>query len=664
MDKKLKKMERVLLLASFFVMIANISLFRTDLIENYIIKGVIGFIIPSILLFLSFEVENSLKLKSTSRIIQLMSMFSYFVTMTAIYYEIINHLDLIESFIKFGPIYVNIEIFVSLFAILVSLIGLFINKDELYKKIIILVSLYSIYFLLNSIVRTLDINFLGMTSSNHLLEFVILTIVFLLYNEFLKIKYSKCLSIANLFYTIYLLDLTFNKETIIPAILISSLAIIAYIIRIRKEESKCYDVIPFIGIMLILLNMLLTYDESIIILPLMMIILTDMLIVVFDVVKDKKEGFTFKIFLDLLTMIALVISMNTNQEIVLCTLIIIASSITSTFALKSDYHEQYILPFKTILCIIALLVKLNQSIDIDYMLIVLIINILAVLGSLISKDKLFKDLFLIITGITLLFFTGISTIYRFLIVISMFIFDYIVLVICDKRPASIKYILDIMFIIFLLDKMSIFDYSLIYLIASICFIGLYLISNERPLKVISLISFAISTNYFIRELPISLDTINTLTEVIPVMVLYYLCSTSKNNNYFIIKTLLIIFNTFALAFELNTPVSVLVCLAMNVLFVITNIKNNNIVYKTSFVLTIVSIFFALGLIDEVPTFVYMLLLGLVIMVFIYRKIKMFINEPHEEEEIREYKVNYCGECGNKLTSDMKFCPKCGNKLKK
>ena len=664
MDKKLKKMERVLLLASFFVMIANISLFRTDLIENYIIKGVIGFIIPSILLFLSFEVENSLKLKSTSRIIQLMSMFSYFVTMTAIYYEIINHLDLIESFIKFGPIYVNIEIFVSLFAILVSLIGLFINKDELYKKIIILVSLYSIYFLLNSIVRTLDINFLGMTSSNHLLEFVILTIVFLLYNAFLKIKYSKCLSIANLFYTIYLLDLTFNEETIIPAILISSLAIIAYIIRIRKEESKCYDVIPFIGIMLILLNMLLTYDESIIILPLMMIILTDMLIVVFDVVKDKKEGFTFKIFLDLLTMIALVISMNTNQEIVLCTLIIIASSITSTFALKSDYHEQYILPFKTILCIIALLVKLNQSIDIDYMLIVLIINILAVLGSLISKDKLFKDLFLIITGITLLFFTGISTIYRFLIVISMFIFDYIVLVICDKRPASIKYILDIMFIIFLLDKMSIFDYSLIYLIASICFIGLYLISNERPLKVISLISFAISTNYFIRELPISLDTINTLTEVIPVMVLYYLCSTSKNNNYFIIKTLLIIFNTFALAFELNTPVSVLVCLAMNVLFVITNIKNNNIVYKTSFVLTIVSIFFALGLIDEVPTFVYMLLLGLVIMVFIYRKIKMFINEPHEEEERIEYKVNYCGECGNKLTSDMKFCPKCGNKLKK
>ena len=304
------------------------------------------------------------------------------------------------------------------------------------------------------------------------------------------------------------------------------------------------------------------------------------------------------------------------------------------------------------------------------MLIVLIINIISVLASITTKDKLFKQLFLIVTGITLLFFPAVDTIYRFLLVICMFVFDYIALIIYDEKPVIIKYIIDSMFIIFLLTKMNIFDYEIVYLIASICFIGLHLISKERPIKIISLLSFAISTNYFISSLSISTDIMDTLTTIIPFGVLYYLLSTDEKNTYYILKIVLIIVTSLVLLNELNTTVSILVCLAVNVLLLITNIKSNNIVYKTSFVLTILSIIYILDLIDEVPTFVYMLIFGLIIIVFIYRKIKKFISEPHIEEtkedntEEREYKVNFCGECGNKLSNEMKFCPKCGNKIRK
>ena len=107
MNKKLKRMEIILILASIFIAVANIGLFTNDFISSSIIKGIIGFLIPSILLFISFQVEKGLKLEKTSKMIQLISMFSYFISLSGVYLDLINSYGINEGFIKIGSIFIN-----------------------------------------------------------------------------------------------------------------------------------------------------------------------------------------------------------------------------------------------------------------------------------------------------------------------------------------------------------------------------------------------------------------------------------------------------------------------------------------------------------------------------------------------------------------------------
>ncbi len=667
MSKKLKRMEIILVLASCFIALANIGLFTSNFISSSIIKGMIGFLIPSILLFISFEVEKDLKLESTSKHIQLISMFTYFISLSGVYFDVIDSYGVNDGFIKIGSIFVNEYLFIPIFAIIVSLIGIFLNKDINYKKIIILTTYFLFFYCLNTINKNFDIKLLGMEYGNYLFEYSILSIIVLIYNYLFNLKYSKTLSIANLFFTLYVIyDASFNIKTLVPALFITSVSIIAFLIRIRKEESKAYDVVPFIGIMIFLMNLLSSFENDVLILPLIVITITDMLIVVFDIVKDKSEGLIFKIFIDILTLIALLIAIVNKTDLILVSVIVLASSLASTYALKSDYHEQYILPFKTVLCIIALLVELNNTIKIDPLIIVLVVNIFATIVSYLTKSNIFKNMFLTIVFITYLYLLELDTVFGFLIMTTIFVFDYIVLLICEKKSTGFKYLFTTLITGITLINLSLFKQPILYLVASLLFVGLFIASKERGVKVISLLAFLYALTYFIGELPISLDVSKTVNQLIVFGILYYLITTSDSLNNNVFKIVAIIANSLIL-WECDSTISILVSLAINVILLITYMKSNNVLFKTSTVLTVISVILTLSLIDEVPTFVYLLILGLAVVIIIYRKIQKYIKEPHEEEkEVKPSKrgVNYCTECGNKIDKDSRFCPECGNKIRK
>ena len=667
MSKKLKRMEIILVLASCFIALANIGLFTSNFISSSIIKGMIGFLIPSILLFISFEVEKDLKLESTSKHIQLISMFTYFISLSGVYFDVINSYGVNDGFIKIGSLFVNEYLFIPIFAIIVSLIGIFLNKDINYKKIIILTTYFLFFYCLNTINKNFDIKLLGMEYGNYLFEYSILSIIVLIYNYLFNLKYSKTLSIANLFFTLYVIyDASFNIKTLVPALFITSVSIIAFLIRIRKEESKTYDVVPFIGIMIFLMNLLSSFENDVLILPLIVITITDMLIVVFDIVKDKSEGLIFKIFIDILTLIALLIAIVNKTDLILVSVIVLASSLASTYALKSDYHEQYILPFKTVLCIIALLVELNNTIKIDPLIIVLVVNIFATIVSYLTKSNIFKNMFLTIVFITYLYLLELDTVFGFLIMTTIFVFDYIVLLICEKKSLGFKYLFTTLITGITLINLSLFKQPILYLVASLLFVGLFLASKERGVKVISSLAFLYALTYFIGELPISPGVSETVNQLLVFGILYYLITTSDSLNNNVFKIVAIIANSLIL-WECESTISILVSLAINVILLITYMKSNNVLFKTSAVLTVISVLLTLSLIDEIPTFVYLLILGLAVVIIIYRKIQKYIKEPHEEEkEVKPSSrgVNYCTECGNKIDKDSRFCPECGNKIRK
>ncbi len=668
LNKKLNRMQLILIIASLFIMFANISLFTSDIVQNNIIKAIIGLIIPSVLLGISYEVEKELKLDKSSKLITLMAMVSFFITIVGTYFNIIDNIELTNGFLLIKSFSLNKYTFVALTGVIIPIIGYYLNKDTLYKKLLVVSTLYLFYFILNSIYNSCFFNIAGMTNDSGVLEFVTLSLIVLLYNLFLSNDYSKTLSLTNIFYTLYVLDnVPMIKDNIVGAITVTSICIAAFLIRIRKEESKKYDTAPFIGIVLLLFALLVGFYEDLLILPLGFIIVTDMLIIVADIVKDRQEGLLYKVILDLLTILILIISINMSYHIIPMVLIVLITSLVSTYALKSDYHEQYILPFKMVICIIGLLIEIKEHIDLDPIIIVLIVNVFAILCSYLQKNQIFKRLFTIIAMLTFIYTLGVETIFDFIVLLSMIIFDYIILFEADSRSIEFKNIFVIFSIILILINLEIFDNPALYLLSALIFFLAHIVIKEKVLNVVTFISFIIASITYINSCGLSYEASDVLTYLLMFGGSFYLTYKVDAINNMLFRTILLWCLSIAL-FELSTLVSLLVALVINVIILLVFMKENNSMFKSGVVLTIIGIITLLNELDEVPTFVYMLLVGLTVVFIIFKSIKKYISDPHEEEEKPKEFVKtgkkFCTNCGYELSLSSKFCPQCGNKINK
>ena len=668
LNKKINRMQLILIIASLFIMFANISLFTSGIIESDIINIIVGFIISTLLLGISYEVEKELKLDKSSKLITLMAMVSFFVTFVGTYFNIIKNFDTKDGFLLIKSINLNIYTAVALIGVIIPIVGYFLNKDSIYKKIIVISSLYLFYFIFNSIYTSCNFDIVGISSNSGILEFITLSLIVLLYNLFLSNEYSKTLSITNFLYTIYvLINVPMDIEHVVADIAVSTICIISFLIRIRKEESKKYDTVPFIGIVFFLIALFSGFCDDLLILPLGFVIVTDMLIIVADVVKDRKEGLIYKVVLDLLTIAILINSINTSYHIIPMVLIVLITSLISTYALKSDYHEQYILPFKMVVCIVGLLIEIKQHISLDPIIIVLIVNVFAILSSYLQKNVTFKRLFTIIAMFTFVYTVGVETIFEFIVLLSMIVFDYIILFEADKRSTEFKNIFVIFSIILILVNLEIFHNPLLYLLSALVFILAHITIKEKVLNIVTFIAFIIASVTYVNSCGISYEASDVLSYLLIFGGSFYLTYKIDALNNILFRTIILWGLTLAL-FSLSTLVSLLVALVLNVIVLLIFMKENNAMFKSGVILTIIGIFTLLNELDQVPTFVYMLLVGLTVVFIIFKSIKKYISEPHEEEEKTKEFVKtgkkFCTNCGYELSPDSKFCPRCGNKIDK
>ncbi len=669
LNKKLNRMQLILIIASLFIMFANISLFTSDIVANDIIKAIVGLIIPSVLLGISYEVEKELKLDKSSKLITLMAMVSFFVTIIGTYFNLVRGIVNDDGFLLIKSFNLNIYTFVALMGVVIPLIGYFLNKDTTYKKIMVISSLYLFYFILNSIYTSCIFNIAGMSNTNGILEFVTLSLIVLLYNLFLSKEYSKTLSLTNFFYTIYVLQgVPFHINNIVGTIAICAICISAFLIRIRKEESKKYDTVPFIGIVLFLITLISGFCDDLLILPLGFVIVTDMLIIVADVVKDRKEGLLYKVILDLLTIFILIYAIKSSYHIIPMILIVLITSLVSTYALKSDYHEQYILPFKMVICIIGLLVEIQNHITLDTVLIILIVNVFAILCSYFQKNQTFKRLFTVIAMFTFVYMVGVATIFEFVVMLSMIVFDYIILFEADKRSIEFKNIFVIFSIILILTNMGIFNNPLLYLLSALVFMLAHISIKEKVLNVVTFIAFIIATATYVNSCGISYEASDVLSLLIVFGGAFYLSYKIEQLNTIRFRTIILWMLSLAL-FNLSTLVSLLVALVLNVIVLIAFMKENNAMFKSGVILTVFGIIALLNELDQVPTFVYMLIVGLTVVFIIFKSIKKYISEPDDEEVEKPKKFvktgkKFCTNCGHELSLTAKYCPSCGNKINK
>lgn len=667
MTDKLKRMQVILVIASILIMLADVSLFASSLIKEDIIVFIIGLIIPTVLLLLSFQVENEFKMEACSSAIYIISMLTYLASFVGT----INLFFPGETYLVIGKVKILTSFLSLLFATLLSLISFFTRKKDYFFKTGFALMLLTIMTLSTSIMTTLNIKGLDVIPGL-IVDFIILLLCTLFGNK----KNEKFVAIVSVIATfisfIALLDTTDYISIVVPL-----LGMITTTINIKKIEDSAIDVWSFIGLSVAIWSEILTFgsvlEEGIgLLLSVVLVIIIDMLFCVFNIGKNRKQALGYKIFLDILTILLMIASIDTLEHTLIVITLVLASSLVSTYALKTDKYEQYLLPFKIIMSIIGLLTLLNQYINIDMVIIILTINIASVIGYLICQNKVFKYLFVAIIAMSIVFtYYNVDTAFNFIVLSIMYIFNYHVFYIlnneCPKGEAFFFVLTDL----FLLTNIDLLDNSLFYLAFAVIMLIVHFIRKDKPFQILSWVAATAGLLAYIEHLPIETLLSTALCEVTVFASAFYIIKKYKLADASLI-ILMIALGLFVAGYSELIGYLVLLFELLIVLF--DSYQDKKSVFNVVLVETFITIFLLLTEIDEIPLFVYLLLVGAGVITIIYISIKKYLNgdykkevEAKKEETVKvelDPNVIFCGKCGNKLPKDANFCNRCGNKINK
>ena len=667
MTDKLKRMQVILVIASILIMLADVSLFASSLIKEDIIVFIIGLIIPTVLLLLSFQVENEFKMEACSSAIYIISMLTYLASFVGT----INLFFPGETYLVIGKVKILTSFLSLLFATLLSLISFFTRKKDYFFKTGFALMLLTIMTLSTSIMTTLNIKGLDVIPGL-IVDFIILLLCTLFGNK----KNEKFVAIVSVIATfisfIALLDTTDYISIVVPL-----LGMITTTINIKKIEDSAIDVWSFIGLSVAIWSEILTFgsvlEEGIgLLLSVVLVIIIDMLFCVFNIGKNRKQALGYKIFLDILTLLLMIASIDTLEHTLIVITLVLASSLVSTYALKTDKYEQYLLPFKIIMSIIGLLALLNQYINIDMVIIILTINIASVIGYLICQNKVFKYLFVAIIAMSIVFtYYNVDTAFNFIVLSIMYIFNYHVFYIlnneCPKGEAFFFVLTDL----FLLTNIDLLDNSLFYLAFAVIMLIVHFIRKDKPFQILSWVAATAGLLVYIEHLPIETLLSTALCEVTVFASAFYIIKKYKLADASLI-ILMIALGLFIAGYSELIGYLVLLFELLIVLF--DSYQDKKSVFNVVLVETFITIFLLLTEIDEIPLFVYLLLVGAGVITIIYISIKKYLNgdykkevEAKKEETVKvelDPNVIFCGKCGNKLPKDANFCNRCGNKINK
>ena len=667
MTDKLKRMQVILVIASILIMLADVSLFASSLIKEDIIVFIIGLIIPTVLLLLSFQVENEFKMEACSSAIYIISMLTYLASFVGT----INLFFPGETYLVIGKVQILTSFLSLLFATLLSLISFFTRKKDYFFKTGFVLMLLTIMTLSTSIMTTLNIKGLDVIPGL-IVDFIILLLCTLFGNK----KNEKFVAIVSVIATfisfIALLDTTDYISIVVPL-----LGMITTTINIKKIEDSAIDVWSFIGLSVAIWSEILTFgsvlEEGIgLLLSVVLVIIIDMLFCVFNIGKNRKQALGYKIFLDILTILLMIASIDTLEHTLIVITLVLASSLVSTYALKTDKYEQYLLPFKIIMSIIGLLTLLNQYINIDMVIIILTINIASVIGYLICQNKVFKYLFMAIIAMSIVFtYYNVDTAFNFIVLSIMYIFNYHVFYIlnneCPKGEAFFFVLTDL----FLLTNIDLLENSLFYLAFAVIMLIVHFIRKDKLFQILSWVAATAGLLAYIEKLPIETLLSTALCEVTVFASAFYIIKKYKLADASLI-ILMIALGLFIAGYSELIGYLVLLFELLIVLF--DSYQDKKSVFNVVLVETFITIFLLLTEIDEIPLFVYLLLVGAGVITIIYISIKKYLNgdykkevEAKKEETVKvelDPNVIFCGKCGNKLPKDANFCNRCGNKINK
>lgn len=654
MNRQTKNLGYVLNFAGIIMFIAMLGIVLSNKNISYESGAVFLGLFAIIQFFLSFIIMKELKLELSSK-----WFFGIGFVSLLMIFPVLSRSDLLSEFFETeGAIYIYlsiISIFVGIFSIIVSYV---------YKNIeFIKVTYVSFFVLISLMFKYYNVD----------MFYIIIALSFLVF--FLNIfAYKKSIYTVSKLFTFIIpciMIVLFENMSVINAlifIVITLANIIIVMSRNKDMETSLLSLLLIFG-SLFLFDMILfnkvNYDIS---LPIITSIhlLVILIIEYFEFVKKNILVDSYKIvnYIYLIGVTAILIN-HTMYAYLVSSVLILISMIANKILFKDDKFNTYALPVGIMFIIITALSFISKNyISISYNLGLFIVNIALILLYRFNKDYGLKIVYSILIAaiLTNLVLLPTNTILNFILNLGVILVDYVfVTLFDDKKNSLIDYMLYAFLVILPIVQINDLPVNHIkYLILGFLYmILLYKNSHDRIKSAFTVVTLLVVLSLYIDgviSVPWLYELIVVTISIIGIYLFSYLVIPSDNEKrlFNIIVTDVVLTDLLAYRSVMYVDIYILVIALVMILYSIKR-EDNKLYLASGLIYAFVGLASMLSSLSNIPLFMYLFLVGFVLMISVIFLIK-------DESKRNQNKMNYCPNCGKKIEDNDKFCANCGENL--
>lgn len=654
MNRQTKNLGYVLNFAGIIMFIAMLGIVLSNKNISYESGAVFLGLFAIIQFFLSFIIMKELKLELSSK-----WFFGIGFVSLLMIFPVLSRSDLLSEFFETeGAIYIYlsiISIFVGIFSIIVSYV---------YKNIeFIKVTYVSFFVLISLMFKYYNVD----------MFYIIIALSVLVF--FLNIfAYKKSIYTVSKLFTFIIpciMIVLFENMSVINAlifIVITLANIIIVMSRNKDMETSLLSLLLIFG-SLFLFDMILfnkvNYDIS---LPIVTSIhlLVILIIEYFEFVKKNILVDSYKIvnYIYLIGVTAILIN-HTMYAYLVSSVLILISMIANKILFKDDKFNTYALPVGIMFIIITALSFISKNyISISYNLGLFIVNIALILLYKFNKDYGLKIVYSILIAaiLTNLVLLPTNTILNFILNLGVILVDYVfVTLFDDKKNSLIDYMLYAFLVILPIVQINDLPVNHIkYLILGFLYmILLYKNSHDRIKSAFTVVTLLVVLSLYIDgviSVPWLYELIVVTISIVGIYLFSYLVIPSDNEKrlFNIIVTDVVLTDLLTYRSVMYVDIYILVIALVMILYSIKR-EDNKLYLASGLIYAFVGLASMLSSLSNIPLFMYLFLVGFVLMISVIFLIK-------DESKRNQNKMNYCPNCGKKVEDNDKFCANCGENL--
>lgn len=654
MNRQTKNLGYVLNFAGIIMFVAMLGIVLSNKNISYESGAVFLGLFAIVQFFLSFIIMKELKLELSSK-----WFFGIGFVSLLMIFPVLSRSDLLSEFFEAeGAIYIYlsiISIFVGIFSIIVSYV---------YKNIeFIKVTYVSFFVLISLMFKYYNVD----------MFYIIIALSVLVF--FLNIfAYKKSIYTVSKLFTFIIpciMIVLFENMSVINAlifIVITLANIIIVMSRNKDMETSLLSLLLIFG-SLFLFDMILfnkvNYDIS---LPIVTSIhlLVILIIEYFEFVKKNILVDSYKIvnYIYLIGVTAILIN-HTMYAYLVSSVLILISMIANKILFKDDKFNTYALPVGIMFIIITALSFISKNyISISYNLGLFIVNMALILLYKFNKDYGLKIVcsILIAAILTNLVLLPTNTILNFILNLGVILVDYVfVTLFDDKKNSLIDYMLYAFLVILPIVQINDLPVNHIkYLILGFLYmILLYKNSHDRIKSAFIVVTLLVVLSLYIDgviSVPWLYELIVVTISIVGIYLFSYLVIPSDNEKrlFNIIVTDVVLTDLLTYRSVMYVDIYILVIALVMILYSIKR-EDNKLYLASGLIYAFVGLASMLSSLSNIPLFMYLFLVGFVLMISVIFLIK-------DESKKNQNKMNYCPNCGKKVEDNDKFCANCGENL--